>query len=77
MRYSVISCFRLFNGQLANVNRQQQQFVPKHLPVLDEDVKRLEDFLENKSNIVVLTGAGISTESGKSTDKVKTMEPCL
>lgn len=64
MRYSAISYIRLLNGQLTNVNRQQQ-FVPKHLPVLDEDVKRLEDFLINKSNIVVLTGAGISTESGK------------
>ncbi|XP_055902739.1 NAD-dependent protein deacylase Sirt4 [Eupeodes corollae] len=40
------------------------QFVPKHNPVLESDVKLLEDFLMSKPNIVVLTGAGISTESG-------------
>lgn len=68
MRYSGISCLRLLNGQLANVNRQEQ-FVPKHLPVLDEDVKRLEEFLHDKPNIVVLTGAGISTESGKTNNR--------
>lgn len=43
----------------------KQQYVPKHQPVLEEDVKRLEEFLISKPNIVVLTGAGISTESGK------------
>lgn len=40
------------------------QFVPKHNPVQESDVRRLEDFLMSKPNIVVLTGAGISTESG-------------
>ncbi|XP_030379092.1 NAD-dependent protein deacylase Sirt4 [Scaptodrosophila lebanonensis] len=42
----------------------QQQYVPQHKPVFDDDIKRLEDFLLSKPNILVLTGAGISTESG-------------
>lgn len=42
----------------------KQHYVPKHQPVLEEDRKKLEDFLINKPNMVVLTGAGISTESG-------------
>lgn len=42
----------------------KQQYVPQHKPVLDDDIKRLEDFLLSKPNILVLTGAGISTESG-------------
>lgn len=42
----------------------KQQYVPQHQPVLEGDVKKLQDFLINKPNIVVLTGAGISTESG-------------
>ena len=42
----------------------QQQYVPKHNPVAEEDVSRLQDFLMSKPNILVLTGAGISTESG-------------
>lgn len=40
------------------------QFVPKHQPVGPEDVQKLEDFLRDKQNVLVLTGAGISTESG-------------
>jgi len=42
----------------------RQQYVPQHKPALDDDIKRLEDFLLSKPNILVLTGAGISTESG-------------
>lgn len=40
------------------------QFVPKHEPVQAEDIQKLEDFLRDKPQILVLTGAGISTESG-------------
>lgn len=43
----------------------KQQYVPQHKPALEDDIKRLEDFLLSKPNILVLTGAGISTESGK------------
>ena len=40
-------------------------FVPDHLPVSNSDINRLKDFMMfNKGGIVVLTGAGISTESG-------------
>lgn len=39
-------------------------FVPKHKSVTENDIKILEDFLLSKPNILVLTGAGISTESG-------------
>lgn len=39
-------------------------FVPKHEPVKEHDIKKLEDFLLAKPNVLVLTGAGISTESG-------------
>ncbi|ALC49663.1 Sirt4 [Drosophila busckii] len=42
----------------------KQQYVPQHKPVLSDDIKRLEEFLLSKPNILVLTGAGISTESG-------------
>lgn len=40
------------------------QFVPKHEPARPEDIEKLEDFLRDKQNVLVLTGAGISTESG-------------
>lgn len=41
-----------------------QFFVPKHDTAKLEDVEKIKDFLYNKSNILILTGAGISTESG-------------
>lgn len=40
-------------------------FVPKHKPCTNEDVNKLENFLKNNKIITVITGAGISTESGK------------
>lgn len=39
-------------------------FVPKHLPASQDEIKTLENFLMDKPNTLVLTGAGISTESG-------------
>uniref|UniRef100_T1JHL2 NAD-dependent protein deacylase n=1 Tax=Strigamia maritima TaxID=126957 RepID=T1JHL2_STRMM len=39
-------------------------FVPRHLPVKFEDVNKLQDFLSSSSRLLVITGAGISTESG-------------
>lgn len=39
-------------------------FIPQHLPAKEEDIDRLKRLLETSKNIVVLTGAGISTESG-------------
>ncbi|KAI9590449.1 hypothetical protein GQX74_008616 [Glossina fuscipes] len=62
MRFTQFMCLRL--NQASFLDIKQQQFVPKHQPVLERDVKRLESFLLSKPNIVVLTGAGISTESG-------------
>ncbi|CAG9770780.1 unnamed protein product [Ceutorhynchus assimilis] len=40
------------------------QFVPKHNPVNERDVKLLEDFIFSSKKLLVLTGAGVSTESG-------------
>ncbi|KAK9872005.1 hypothetical protein WA026_015251 [Henosepilachna vigintioctopunctata] len=40
------------------------QFVPKHENVSEEHIKALRSFIDNAQNILVLTGAGISTESG-------------
>lgn len=41
------------------------QFVPKHRPANPEDVQKLENFLRDRQSVLVLTGAGISTESGE------------
>ena len=41
-----------------------QFFVPRHDVAKTEDVEKIRDFLSDKPRILVLTGAGISTESG-------------
>lgn len=48
------------------VQRQiNTQYVPKHEPAQAGDIHKLENFLLDKPNTLVLTGAGISTESGR------------
>lgn len=39
-------------------------FVPKHCPARSEHVKLLYEYLDSHRNFLVLTGAGVSTESG-------------
>ncbi|KAL3271342.1 hypothetical protein HHI36_021830 [Cryptolaemus montrouzieri] len=51
--------------KLNNIYRTySSQFVPKHQIVSDNDIKLLRNFIDNSQKILVLTGAGISTESG-------------
>ncbi|ELU13851.1 hypothetical protein CAPTEDRAFT_172150 [Capitella teleta] len=42
----------------------QLQFVPRSKPATKEDVLQLQDFVDGARKLVVLTGAGLSTESG-------------
>ncbi|XP_029167584.1 NAD-dependent protein deacylase Sirt4 [Nylanderia fulva] len=53
---SVELCSRLYKSSLA--------FVPKCKPTRTEDVMRLKEFIDKHCRLCVLTGAGISTESG-------------
>lgn len=43
------------------------KYVPKHNPVEENDIDQLREFISTSSALVVLTGAGISTESGNQT----------
>lgn len=47
-----------------SVIKPTQQYVPKHDSVKPSDIKKLEKFLSEKPGILVVTGAGVSTESG-------------
>lgn len=40
-------------------------YVPKHKPPEQRDFEALRDFINRHEKILVLTGAGISTESGE------------
>ncbi len=48
----------------SSVCRTITNFVPAHEPVTESDVHKLKTFLSLHKNILVLAGAGISTESG-------------
>lgn len=45
-------------------SRRLSRFVPKSSPISDVQVDKLAKFIRNSKNLLVLTGAGISTESG-------------
>ncbi|EDX01097.1 NAD-dependent protein deacylase Sirt4 isoform X1 [Drosophila yakuba] len=53
-----------FRSTTLRSSTAKQEYVPHHKPAVEDDIKRLEDFLLSKPNVLVLTGAGISTESG-------------
>ncbi|KAJ8713022.1 hypothetical protein PYW08_008326 [Mythimna loreyi] len=53
--------------KVSNISKQFTRhivYVPKHKPPKHEDIEVLKDFLSKYKNILILTGAGISTESG-------------
>lgn len=47
-----------------NSRQLKNVFVPKCMPAKDEDIQRLQKFVNESKRLLVLTGAGISTESG-------------
>lgn len=50
---------------LLHIRRTLVTYVPNHPPTSKSDIHRLKDFLIScKGDVIVLTGAGISTESG-------------
>lgn len=55
-------------GKSVNINvfcrHISNKFIPTYQPAGPDDVRNLENFLRDKQNVLVLTGAGISTESG-------------
>lgn len=53
---SIRFCFHLYKSNLA--------FVPKCNPTTTEDVRKLKEFIDKHHRLCILTGAGISTESG-------------
>lgn len=60
-RQFTISTPVLINFLRRNVT---SSFVPRHEPVKESQLKELQELVDSSSNILVLTGAGISTESG-------------
>ncbi|CAD5118964.1 DgyrCDS7635 [Dimorphilus gyrociliatus] len=52
--------FRITSRKLSHIAK----FVPKSQPVTNQDIEELAEFIKKSQNLLVLTGAGISTESG-------------
>lgn len=60
------SIFRVCFSSLATETKtiSNEIYVPPHEKPVRDDIQRLEEFLANSKRLFVLTGAGISTESG-------------
>lgn len=56
--------FKLLNKVIQRYHSFSVQFVPKHNSVSEKDIETLKEFIGNSQKMLVLTGAGISTESG-------------
>jgi NAD-dependent deacetylase sirtuin 4 len=54
--------YRTFS--LANRTISNLPFVPKHSPAHDGDIQKVSNFVNSANKLLILTGAGISTESG-------------
>jgi NAD-dependent deacetylase sirtuin 4 len=50
--------------RLGQITAAQLKFVPSTKPATREDILQVQEFVENSKKLVVLTGAGLSTESG-------------
>lgn len=62
-----ISSFRRNNSHVKtheNISLVSSKFVPKSLPPNEQDLSELSNFIKNTKNLFVLSGAGLSTESG-------------
>lgn len=51
--------------QSIRVFKRHLVYVPKHKPPNRKDFDSLKKFIDRHDKILILTGAGISTESGK------------
>lgn len=58
--YRILSCL------LSNLNqsRQHLSYVPTHAQPSNDHVEQLQNFINSSQRLFILTGAGISTESG-------------
>ncbi|XP_064485329.1 NAD-dependent protein deacylase Sirt4-like [Ornithodoros turicata] len=63
MSLLTVSCVTQPNILRSHLQVRLFQYVPKHKPCSKEDIEKLQDFVSRKKNLLVLTGAGISTES--------------
>lgn len=53
-----------FSTLAKNVSSSTETYVPPHREPFKADVEQLQEFLSRSERLFVLTGAGISTESG-------------
>ena len=60
----IASSTRWVSSLITGGELRLQQFVPPHDSASTEDLQKVEDFLAKSERLFVLTGAGVSTESG-------------
>lgn len=55
---------RQFSSTLYDIHPFSLNFVPAHQPVTAGQIRGLQRFIDDHKKLIVLTGAGVSTESG-------------
>lgn len=59
----LVKHFRLLSV-LGTAHSSRPHFVPPHSPANEDDIDEFKEFIHNSKRLLVITGAGISTESG-------------
>ncbi len=61
-----LSCYSSLSRAYSrhNAPAHNLKFVPKSNPATKEDIERIREFVERRNKLFVITGAGLSTESG-------------
>lgn len=59
----LVKHFRLYSV-LGTAHSSRPHFVPPHSPANEDDIDKFKEFIHNSKRLLVITGAGISTESG-------------
>jgi len=57
---------RAFSSTIRSIttNHFDEKYIPAHDKPQQNDIERLQEFLFNSKRLFIITGAGISTESG-------------
>ncbi|XP_071110937.1 NAD-dependent protein lipoamidase sirtuin-4, mitochondrial-like [Haliotis cracherodii] len=69
-RSKILKCCQLCFRQFSNSSKMPSKvatstkFVPNSQPASEEEIESLQQFMDRSERLLVLTGAGISTESG-------------
>ena len=64
LKLIISSGLKTSSRRLSALNAETHEYVPKHKKATNYEIQVLQQFVNSVNKVLVLTGAGISTESG-------------